>query len=69
MALLRGKDGKPRLAVGTKFAVNLFDHDLKELGRFVLPTVAAAFAGPGGPQEDRVYVVDTGGKVTVLVLK
>ena len=69
MAVLRGQDGKPRLAVGTRFAVHLFGHDLKEIARRVLPTVAAAFAGPGGKQKDRAFVVDAAGKVTVLILK
>jgi hypothetical protein len=68
MALLRGKDGKPRLAVGTKFAVHLFGNDLKGIGRHVLPTAAAAFAGPGGKNKDRTYVIDTAGKVTVLII-
>jgi hypothetical protein len=68
MAALRSKDGKPRLAVGTKFAVHLFGNDLKEIGRHVLPTVAAAFAGPGGKLKDRAYVVDAAGKVAVLII-
>jgi hypothetical protein len=83
MAMLKGKDGKPRLAVGTKFSVRLFvaDHagaalvagpvgaGMKEVGREVLPVPAAAFAGPGGKDKDRVFVVDTAGNVTVLSLK
>ncbi len=68
LAMLQGKDGKRRLAVGTKQAVHLFGDDLKEIGRHVLPTVAAAFAGPGGTHKDRAYVVDTAGKVTVLII-
>ena len=68
MAVLQDKDGKRRLAVGTKFAVHLFGGDLKEIGRHVLPSVAAAFAGPGGKQKDRVYVVDAAGNVTVLAV-
>ena len=67
MAVLKGKDGKPRLAVGTKFAVHLFGPDLKPIGRQAISSVA--FAGPGGKERDRVYVVDAGGKVTVLVME
>jgi hypothetical protein len=74
MAMLKGQDGKPRLAVGTKFSVRLFaadptGTDMKEVGRNVLPVPAAAFAGPGGKEKDRVFVVDTAGNVTVLSLK
>jgi hypothetical protein len=79
MAMLKGKDGKPRLAVGTKFSVRLFapipagtgpaGSCLTEVGRNVLPVPAAAFAGPGGKNKDRVFVVDTAGNVTVLSLK
>jgi hypothetical protein len=70
MAVLKGKDGKPRLAVGTRFGVHLFAHGengYQKLGITAMPV--AAFAGPGGPQRDRVYVVDPAGYVTVLVLK
>jgi hypothetical protein len=74
MTMLKGKDGKGRLAVGTKFSVRLFAADpagtgMKEVGRDVLPVPAAAFAGPGGKDKDRVFVVDTAGNVTVLSLK
>jgi hypothetical protein len=74
MAMLKGKDGKPRLTVGTKFGVRLFVPDpagtgMKEIGRNVLPVPAAAFAGPGGKDKDRVFVVDAAGNVTVLSLK
>ena len=74
MAMLKGKDGNPRLAVGTKFGVRLFAVDpattgMKEVGRSVLPVPAAAFAGPGGKNKDRVFVVDSAGTVTVLSLK
>jgi len=67
MAMLKAKDGKPRLAVGTKFAVHLFGPDLKPIGRQAIP--AAAFVGPGGKERDRAYVVDAAGKVTVLLIQ
>jgi hypothetical protein len=69
MAMLKGKGGKPCLAVGTKFGVHLFGADLKEIGSHQLTVPAAGFAGPGGKDKDRVYVVDVAGNVTVLVLK
>jgi hypothetical protein len=74
MTMLMGKDGKPRLAVGTKFSVYLFGTDpsgagLKKIGGLTLSAQAVAFAGPGGKQKDSVYVVDAAGKVTVLTLK
>jgi hypothetical protein len=69
MAVLKGKDAKPRIVVGTRFGVYVFGTDLKKIGGLALPTQAAAFAGPGGKERDRVYVVDAGGKVTVLVLR
>jgi len=67
MAVLKGKAGKPCLAVGTKFGVHLFDADLKLIGRQTIPAVA--FAWPGGKDRDRAYVVDGAGTVTVLTLK
>jgi hypothetical protein len=70
MAVLKGRDGKPCLAVGTKFGVHLFAADpngYHKLGSTSLPI--AAFAGPGGPHRDRVYVVDPAGCVRVLVLE
>jgi hypothetical protein len=70
MAVLKGQGGKHCLAIGTKFGVHLFAPDqngYQKLGSTALPV--AAFAGPGGPQRDRVYVVDPAGCVTVLVLK
>ncbi len=82
MAMLKGRDGKPRLAVGTKFGVRLFvpagirgdtadpaGTGMKEVGRNVLPVPAIAFAGPGGKEKDRVFVVDAAGNVTVLTIK
>ena len=74
MAALKGRDGKPRLAVGTAFGVRLFAADpagtgLKEVGRNVLSVPAAAFAGPGGKDKDRVFVLDAAGKLTVFSLK
>jgi hypothetical protein len=69
LAALKGKDGKPRLAVGTKFGVHLFGGDLKEIGNHKLPAPAAGFAGPGGKNKDCVYVVDVAGNVTVLTVK
>jgi len=40
---------------------------LKLIGSQPMPV--AAFAGPGGKHNDRVYVVDAAGNVTVLALK
>ena len=73
MCRLTAKDGKPILAVGTKFALHLFAGDptsggLKETGSQKLATTAAAFAGPGG-KNDRVYFVDSAGNVTVLAVR
>jgi hypothetical protein len=64
----------PVLVVGTKFSVQLFARDpagtgLKRGGRNVLPVSAAAFAGPGGKNKDRAFVVGPDGSVTVMVLK
>ena len=67
MAMLKGKDGKPQLAVGTKFGVHLFGPDLKPLGHQAV--AAAAFAGPGGKERDRVYVIDMAGRVTILMIQ
>jgi hypothetical protein len=69
LAILRGKDGKACLAVGTKFGVHLFGGDLKPIGSHEFSTPAAGFAGPGGKDKDRVYVVDVAGKVTILTVK
>jgi hypothetical protein len=69
MTVLRGRDGKPRIVVGTTFGVQVFGKDLKKIGGLSLPAQAAAFAGPGGKDRDRVYVVGTDGSVNVLVLK
>jgi hypothetical protein len=74
MAVLQGKDGNPCLAVGTRFSVQLFARDpsgtgLTRVGKTVLPAPAAAFAGPGGANRDGVFVVDSAGQVSVLVLK
>ena len=54
-------------AAGAKFGVHLFGADFRRIGSQAL--YASAFAGPSGPQQDRVYVVDPAGRVTVLVLK
>jgi hypothetical protein len=54
--------------VGTKFGVYLFGTDLKRIGSLALASPAVAFAGPGGKQKDRVYVVDAAGNVLVLAL-
>ena len=67
MAMLRGKDGKPCLAVGTRTGVKLFGGDYRLIGREAMPVTA--MAGPGGKDRDRVYTVDAAGKVTVLRLK
>jgi hypothetical protein len=66
MAMLEGANGKPCLAVGTKFAVHLFGADLRPLGR--QPLASVAFAGPSGEDRDGVYAVGADGKVTLLVL-
>jgi hypothetical protein len=73
MCMLTGKDGKAMLAVGTNFGVHLFGGDpatgsMKKVGEQKIPT-AAAFAGPGGKNKDRVYVIGPDGVVSVLVLK
>jgi hypothetical protein len=69
LAMLKGKDGKPCLAIGTKFSVQLFGPDLKKLGGSVLPVPPIAFAGPGGKDKDSVFVIDSTGQVTIVVLK
>jgi hypothetical protein len=74
LAVLKAKDGKNCLAVGTKFGVHLFGGDpsgagLKEIGSHKLSTPAAGFAGPGGKDKNSVYVVDMAGNVTVLTIK
>jgi len=65
--MLNGGDGKPCLAVGMKFWPQLFRANLKPIGKQAMS--AAGFAGPGGKERDRVYVIDAGGKVTVLVME
>ncbi len=67
MAILHAQDGKPCLAVGTRMGVHLFSNDLKPLGRAAMPVTG--FAGPGGKNKDRAYVVDAAGNVTVLIVK
>jgi len=72
MAMLKGKDGKPVLAVGTKFGVHLFAAGSSKAGFKKIGCQAmsvAAFAGPGGKNRDRVYIVDGSGKVSVLAVK
>jgi len=69
MTVLAGRDGKPRIVVGTRFGVQVFGSDLKKIGGVSLPAQAAAFAGPGGKDKDRVYIVGPDGSVSVLVLK
>ena len=69
MTVLTGRDGKPRIVVGTRFGVQVFGTDLKKIGGISLPAQLAAFAGPGGRDKDRVYVVGSDGSVSVLVLK
>ena len=68
MTVLTGQDGKPRIVAGTRFGVQVFGTDLKKIGGVSLPAQAATFAGPGGKDEDRVYVVGPDGSVSVLVL-
>jgi hypothetical protein len=41
---------------------------LKSIGKYPLTVPATGFAGPGGKERDRVYVVGTDGHVTVLAL-
>jgi hypothetical protein len=72
MAMLKGKDGKPVLAVGTKFGAHAFAADsskagFKKIGSQAMPV--AAFAGPGGTNRDRVFVVGSSGAVSILTLK
>jgi hypothetical protein len=67
MAVLKGKDGKACLAVATKFGVHLFGNDFKRVGTQAMPV--AAFAGPGGKDKDRVYVVGPDGSVNVLKIR
>jgi hypothetical protein len=55
--------------VGTRFGVQVFGTDLKKIGDVSLLAQAAAFAGPGGKDKDRVYVIGPDGSVSVLVLK
>jgi hypothetical protein len=77
LAVLKGKDGKNCLAVGTKFGVHLFapvgirrdGGDYKEIGSHRLSVPAAGFAGPGGKDKNSVYVVDVAGNVTILTIK
>jgi hypothetical protein len=69
LAIVKGRDGKDCLAVGTKFGVHLFGGDLKPIGSHKFSTPAAGFAGPGGKDKDRVYVVDVAGNVTILTVK
>ena len=68
MAAVKGKGGKTLLAVGTKFGVHLFGADFKLIGSHKLAAPAAGFAGPGGKDKDRVYVVDAAGNVIVLTI-
>ena len=65
----QGVPPTPRIVVGTRFGVQVFGTDLKKIGGVSLPAQAAAFAGPGGKDKDRVYVVGPDGSVSVLVLK
>ena len=67
ICMLRGKDGKPRLAVATEFGVSIFGQDLKLIGRRAIPI--SAFVGPAGKGKDGAYVVDSAGNVTVLTLQ
>jgi hypothetical protein len=69
MTVLTARDGKPRIVVGTSFTVQFFSTNLKKIGAVSLPAQAAAFAGPGGKDKDRVYVVGPQGSVSVLILK
>lgn len=66
MAMLKDRRGKRCLAIGTKFGVHLFGPDLKLRGRYAIPS--AAFAGPGGKNRDRVYVVDAAGRAHVVTI-
>jgi hypothetical protein len=66
MALLNNGRGQSCLAVGTKFGVHLFGPDFKLRGRHAMR--AAAFAGPGGKNRDRVCVVDAAGRAHVVAM-
>ena len=67
LAMLQDRKGRACLAVGTQFGVHLVGPDFKRRGMRAMP--AAAFAGPGGKDRDRAFVVDASGHVTVLILK
>ena len=69
LAMLKGRDGKPCIAVGTKYGVHLFGGDYQKIGSHKLAVPAAGFAGPAGKDKNCVYVVDVAGKVTVLTVK
>ncbi len=69
LAMLKGKGGKPCLAVGTKYGVHLFGSDYQEIGSHKFSTPAAGFAGPGGKDKESVYVVDVAGNVMILTVK
>jgi hypothetical protein len=82
MAMVKVADGKQCLAVCTKFSVQLFapaatgaaqaafaGAGLTRIGKNPLPATAAAFAGPGGPNKDCVFVIDSAGAVTVFTPK
>ena len=69
MTVLTGRDGKPCIVVSTRFGLQVFGTDLQKIGGVSLPAQAAAFAGPGGKDKDRVYVVGPDGSVSVLALK
>jgi hypothetical protein len=82
MAMIKRGDGKQCLAVCTKFSVQLFappatgagqaafaGAGLTRIGKNPLSATAAAFAGPGGPNKDCVFVIDSAGAVTVFTPK
>jgi hypothetical protein len=64
MAVLGDGPSSRRLAVGTRFAVHVYGADFARVSRTAAPAIG--FAGPGGPQRDRVYVVHGDGTVEAL---
>jgi len=68
MAVLGVKSGSSprRLAIGTRFAVHVCGPDFARISR--TPAPAIGFAGPGGRDRDRVFIVQCGGRIAVLVL-
>jgi hypothetical protein len=66
MAVLgTGPESSPRrLAIGTRFAVHVYGPGFARASR--TPAPAIGFAGPGGKARDRVFLVQSDGRVAVL---